>query len=88
MVGELTRPAIRPLIDRVRQRRAATGDGRSQHGPDGVVQPPHLGGGETIGPAQWMDASPPQRLVGVNVAQAGQKALIEQQRFDAPAPPR
>jgi hypothetical protein len=74
--GELTEMAIGLLVRPVRERRAAADDGCPQHRLDGSMQSLHLDGGQLIGPAQGVNASPPQRLIRVDVAQAGQEALI------------
>ncbi len=54
------------------------------------MQPPHLVRRQRVGGAQRVEACPPQRLVGVDVADAGDERLVQQQRLEprrAPAQP-
>ena len=55
---------------------------RGEHRPNGGPQARGLGRGERIGAAQGMNARPVQGLIGINIAQASQKGLVEQQGFD------
>ena len=74
----------RVVVDRA----PATLDGLGQHGPDRVVQPSFVGRPERPGGPQRMEPRRPQRLVGVDVADAGQERLVEQQRLEpAGSPP-
>jgi hypothetical protein len=41
--------------------------------------------GEVLDPAGWMDPGPPQRLVGQEVADAGEERLVQEGRLDASA---
>ena len=68
----------RVVVDRA----AATLDRLGQDGPDRVVQPSLVGRPERPGGPQRMEPRGPQRLVGVDVADAGQERLVEQQRLE------
>ena len=68
----------RVVVDRA----PATLDGLGQDGPDRVVQPSFVGRPERPGGPQRMEPGGPQRLVGVDVADAGQERLVEQQRLE------
>jgi len=56
----------------------------AQHQADGVIQAHLFIGIQGIGLAQWMEAGGKQGLVGVDVSQAGQEDLVEQQGFQPP----
>jgi hypothetical protein len=68
----------------VAQTRAAVRDCLAQNRDDTNVQTCHLARRQRRGTSQGMDPRAPQRLVGVNVAQPREKALVEQQWLDAP----
>nr|ABZ10024.1 hypothetical protein ALOHA_HF4000APKG10F13ctg1g7 [uncultured marine microorganism HF4000_APKG10F13] len=63
------------------------GDGSAQDGADAPMQPPHFACGERVGGPQRVDASSVQRLVDIDVPEAGEEALVEQQRLQ-PRPTR
>ena len=56
---------------------AAMFDCTLQHGADGLVQAGDLIAAERFGPTQGMDAGAEERLIGVDIADAGHQALIE-----------
>jgi hypothetical protein len=73
-------PALLPrgvAVLRVTQARPAVADGRGQHVADGGVQPGDLLRGEAARLPLRVQPGQEQGLVGVDVAQAGQLALIE-----------
>src|SRR5262245_54494068 len=72
----------------VAQGRALEGDAP----PEGSFDPAHEGlellGVHVAGPAQWMEARPPERLVRVDVPDACEDALVEDDRFQRRTPAR
>ena len=66
---------------------ALVADGLAQHGADGGVQGGDLGRTERVGGGQRVQAGAKEGFVGVNVAQTGDDALVEQQRLEAAAMP-
>ena len=68
----------RVVVDRA----PATLDRLGQHGPDRVVQASFVGRPERPGGPQRMEPGRPQRLVGIDVADAGQERLVEQERLE------
>ncbi len=69
-------------VPEVVDRRALGLDPGAQRRDHGVAQRLALARGEALGGAQRMDAGSKQRLVGVDVADPGDLALIEQQGLD------
>ena len=45
------------------------------------VQLAHLGFRKRVGPTPWPDVGAKQRLIGIDVAHAVQKLLVQQRRF-------
>jgi len=82
-------PALLPCgvaVLGVAQTRPAVADGRGQHMADGGVQPGDLARGEAARFSLWMQPGQEQGLIGVDVAQASQAALIEQEGLELGAP--
>src|SRR6202521_661447 len=72
-------------------RRSAQRDRLAEHSPNGSVQLAQLLPRDGRRPPAGSDASPKQRLVGINVADAAQQLLIQKRAFDrslAPAKKR
>ena len=63
-------------------RAAAPLDRLGQDRPDRLVQAALVGGPERPGRPQRVEPRRPQRLVGVDVADAGEERLVEQQRLE------
>lgn len=66
---------------------AAMFDAHFQHGADGFMQPGNFLWSQRFGPAQGMNTGAEERLIGVDVADAGHQALIEQERLDLAGTP-
>jgi hypothetical protein len=67
-------------------RRAASGNGFAQHADDREVQRVDLGGAQRVRRGKWMDPRAPKRLIGVDVADPNDAALVEQEALDACRP--
>ena len=76
-------PRLAVRIDVIPIRRSPAGQPLPERGPDAPVQAPNLGFGQGVRPAERMEASPPQRLVGVDVADPGDEGLVEEQGLQA-----
>jgi hypothetical protein len=74
------RGAVRPAV--LAQGRPLAGDAGSERPPHAAHELLHLSGIEVAAGAQWMDARPPECLVGVDVPDAREEALVEQERLD------
>ena len=72
----------RVVVDRA----SAAHDGLGQDPPDLVVQVPLVGGSQRPGRPERMEPGRPQRLVGVDVADAGDERLVEQERLEPARP--
>src|SRR6266516_662258 len=72
----------------VAQGRALAGDTEAERAPDAANQRAQLAGAEGLAGAQWMQARPPQCLVCVDVPDAGEQPLVEQERLQRRPPPR
>jgi SAM-dependent methyltransferase len=70
----------------VAQRRALALDARSQRCTDGASEPCDLGGGEFVRRAQGAHPRPPERLVGVDVPEAGDDSLVEEDGLERRPP--
>ena len=57
-----------------------------ERGADALVQPAQLVAVEALRRAQRMDARAPERLVDVDVPEAGERALVEERGLDRRAP--
>ena len=57
------------------------GDSSAQDGADTPMQPPYFAGRERVGGPQWVDAGGVERFVDVDIPEAGEEALVEQQRL-------
>ncbi len=75
-------------IDEVGDGGAAQADGFAEHALHGLAQAVDFLVGEIGGQARGMQARPPQAFVSVDISNAAQDALIEQQRFDSGATAR
>jgi hypothetical protein len=64
-------------------RRAASGNGLAQHANDREVQRVNLSGAQHICRGERMDLRAPECLVGVDVADPNDAALIEEETLDA-----
>jgi hypothetical protein len=64
-------------------RRAASGNGLAQHANDRKMQRIELRWAQFIGGGKRMDLRAPKRLVGVDVADPNDAALVEQETLDA-----
>src|SRR5581483_9720254 len=71
----------------VAARRPAEADPLAQHPADGLVQPRRLRGPQRARRTRWVDARAPEGLDRVDVPDARDGALIEQQRLDRGARP-
>ena len=72
--------------DIVAEARAPVADALAQADADGPMEPPHLVRCQGVGATQRIEPCAPQRLIGVDVADAGDERLVEQQRLEARAP--
>ena len=68
-------------------RGAASLDRFCQHRPDRPVEPCLIRRAKALGATEGVQACLPEGLVGVDVANAGEEGLIEQQRLEAALPP-
>ena len=68
----------RVVVDRA----AAPLDGLAEDPPERLVQVPLVGGAERAGGPQRVQPGRPERLVRVDVADAGEERLVEQQRLE------
>ena len=75
----LARLAVR--ADVVAEARAPVGDPFAQDLAHGAVETPDIAGVERVGRPQRMEPRAPERLIGVDVPDAGDEALVEQQRL-------
>jgi hypothetical protein len=64
-------------------RRAASGNGLAQHANDREMQRIELRWAEFVGGGQRMDLRAPERLVGVDVADPNDAALVKKETLDA-----
>ena len=78
----LVRPFLAVAADKVAYRRAAMCHSLPQHDPIGLVEAVAFVGAYITAAALGPDAGKEQRLVGVNITQAGYAGLIEQKGFD------
>src|SRR5262245_22222135 len=78
----LVRPRLAVAIAIVAQGAAAVLDSLEQRDPDAGVQPGDLVVVKTIAGAQRVELSEPQRLIGVDIADPCDHALVEQQRLE------
>ena len=62
-------------------------DGAAENQFDGAVEPKNLRLREKVGGDGGIDSAVEERLIGIDVADAGQDALIEQGGLDGPAGP-
>jgi hypothetical protein len=67
-------------------RRAASGNGLAQHADDREVQRINLSGAQRARRGERMDLRAPERLVGIDVADAHDAALVKKQALDACRP--
>lgn len=65
------------------ERCAHIAEAAMQHGPDGMVQTPCFLRGKLGRPATWMKPCQPQGFVHIDIAQAGDRRLVEQQRLQS-----
>ena len=65
-------------------RGAAPGDGLGEHGPDLPVEARLVRRPQRRDGAQRVEPRPPERLVGVDVADPGDEPLVQQERLEAP----
>jgi hypothetical protein len=63
-------------------RRAASGNGLAQHANDCTMQRFELHWAQFVGGGKGMDLRAPKRLVGIDVADPNDAALIEQETLD------
>src|SRR5437763_1561558 len=76
--------ALQPrAADVIADARAALLDRVVQHGFDRLAQAVRLGGAEAAAGAGGVEAGGEQRLVGVDVAHAGDDVLVQQHRLEA-----
>ena len=68
-------------------RAAAPFDRLRQNVAQGPMQPANVVGAKSVRIAQRVQPRPPQRLVGVDVADPGEEALVHQQRLEPAAAP-
>ena len=66
----------------VRDRRTAGGDRFGEHGDDRVVEFAGAIAAKALGQRLGMNAGAEQRFVGVDIADAAEKGLVEKQRLD------
>jgi len=67
-------------------RGAASGNGLAQHADDREVQRVDLRGAQRVRRGERMDLRAPKRLIGVDVADPNDEALVEQEALDACRP--
>ena len=72
--------AVRQAV--VAKRRALPRDAVLERGADRVVQPPELVAVDALGRAERMDPRAPERLVDVDVPEAGERPLVEERGLD------
>src|SRR6185312_2301258 len=75
------RPALAGCIAIVAKARPARFDGFAQHAHDARVQPLDLVRTNGSARTRWIDPRAPQRFVRVDIAEAGDPALIHHQLF-------
>ena len=64
-------------------RRTSRVDGIGEHIDDGPVQAAGALGGEAVGKSQRMDTGAKQGFIGIDIADAPDEGLVEQQGLDA-----
>jgi hypothetical protein len=75
--------ALLPLpIDEVRERRAAVGEASVQGPANGAMEASNFGWIEGASRAQRVNSGAEERLVGVNVSDAGDRFLVEKHGLD------
>ena len=74
-------------INIIRNRGATQPDGMLEHLTESQAQPFQFGLGEAASRFAWPDAGVEEALIGIDVAYARQKRLIEQGGFDGQPPP-
>src|SRR5258706_15673277 len=77
--------AARTFFALIDEKDAAPLDGLAQHAAEIAEQDLHLAVAELIGAAARMNAGAEERLVGVQIADAGDDVLRQQQRLDRAA---
>lgn len=78
---ELTGTPVNPDVLGIGQRRSSGGDRLSQHVDDRRGQSALSGGPETVAATSRSETSAVADLIGVDVADAGDERLVEEQRF-------
>lgn len=71
-------------IEVVAEGRPAGVDGVGEDASDGAGEPADVRSGEAVGACERVDPGVVEGLVGVDVADAGEKGLVEQSGFDGP----
>jgi hypothetical protein len=83
-VGEVSRLAVDVDVLRI-ETRTTLGEGLGEHGADLAEKPAHGLRRQSVGRGLGVDTSGPQRLVGVDVADAADDRLVEENPFDRAA---
>jgi hypothetical protein len=82
-MGNLEKASSPFGVDVIRNGRASRGNRFGKHSDDGLVQPARSIGTEAGRTRERVNTRAKKRFVGINIANAAEKRLIEKQRFYA-----